>query len=180
MRKVICYAFLLLFLISCISTEKGILISELPEYINKEGYKNLYVVDTIKIENPVRFFTKRGHQFVMSQKAYQSYDGKEKSLFKRADTFLLEHELPMGLGLYDKYNFKGSDCAEYSILFPDNKKGISTIYSYSRNPDFFLLILIRGDYYNYVYTGIDGPPPIKSKNEKFVFYRVAIPYCMKE
>ena len=39
--------------------------------------------------------------------------------------------------------------------------------SFGRQPDFFLLVLIRGDFYNRVYTGLDGPPTLGLENEKF-------------
>jgi hypothetical protein len=48
--------------------------------------------------------------------------------------------------------------------------------SFGRQPDFFLLVLIRGDFYNRVYTGLDGPPTLELENEKFSYYKVAIPY----
>jgi len=179
MKRMISYVFLFILLNSCISTETGVPTSELIEYITKEKSKSVYVIDTIQIDNPVRFFTKKGYQFVMSQKAYQSYSGKEGSLFQRPDAFLTERLLPVALSpeVFDRYDFTGSPyCSEHYILYPKKKGGIREIYSYSREPDFFLLILIRGDYYNKVYAGLGKSLQTKSS----VYYKVAIPCCIEK
>ena len=62
------------------------------------------------------------------------------------------------------------------IPLKSDKKKIKELMSFGRQPDFFLLVLIRGDFYNRVYTGLDGPPTLELENEKFSYYKVAIPY----
>ena len=63
----------------------------------------------------------------------------------------------------------------YYLPAMDMKK-VKELMSFGRQPDFFLLVLIRGDFYNRVYTGLDGPPTLELENEKFSYYKVAIPY----
>ena len=60
-----------------------------------------------------------------------------------------------------------------------DKKGIKDLKIFTRKPDYFLLVLIRGDYYNGAYTGFDGPPTINLRNNKFSFYKIAIPCYLK-
>ena len=172
-RNVICL-FCLFFILSCKSVDLNY-----PDYVNQDGYKSLYVVDTIQIDDPVSVLTKSGYCFVMPHQAFSSFNGKEKTLFKREDVFLLELRLPIYIPseLYNKYILSNS----YSYLndripLKSDKKKVKELMSFGRQPDFFLLVLIRGDFYNRVYTGLDGPPTLELENEKFSYYKVAIPY----
>ena len=51
-RNVICL-FCLFFILSCKSVDLNY-----PDYVNQDGYKSLYVVDTIQIDDPVSVLTK--------------------------------------------------------------------------------------------------------------------------
>ena len=90
-RNVICL-FCLFFMLSCKSIDLYY-----PNYANCSGYKSLYVVDTIQIDDPVSVLTNSGYCFVMSKQAFDSFSGNEDSLFKRPDTFLLNEYLPMSV-----------------------------------------------------------------------------------
>ena len=178
MRKILVYsAFFVPLLVSC-AIEKGIAFSDISKYESNEGYKNLYVVDTIQIDTPVRFFTKSGYQFIMSKKNFDLFNGSEKELFENDNAFLVG-ELPMGLppATFNRY-FVGDDCYKFSELSSEKKKDIRTIYYYKTNPDYFILLLVNGNYYNHAFCGIDGPPIIKSRGKKFNYYKVVIPICL--
>jgi hypothetical protein len=177
-KKILYLSLILLLSYSCTSKREGIYIADLPKYENEEGYKSLYIVDTIKIKEPIRVFTKKGYQFIMEKKVFESYNGKEDFFFNHSGIFLMETDLPMALpsSIFSKYAH-GSDCLEYAVLSSKKKKGINNIYSFRKSPNYFLIILIRGDYYNEVYTGIDGPPTLNIKINKLPYYRVAIPCC---
>ena len=160
-RNVICL-FCLFFILSCKSVDLNY-----PDYVNQDGYKSLYVVDTIQIDDPVSVLTKSGYCFVMSHQAFSSFNGKEKTLFKREDVFLLELRLPIYIPseLYNKYILSNS----YSYLndripLKSDKKKVKELMSFGRH------------FYNRVYTGLDGPPTLELENEKFSYYKVAIPY----
>ena len=92
-RNVICL-FCLFFMLSCKSIDLYY-----PNYANCSGYKSLYVVDTIQIDDPVSVLTNSGYCFVMSKQAFDSFSGNEDSLFKRPDTFLLNEYLPMSVSI---------------------------------------------------------------------------------
>lgn len=174
MRKFFYLIVCIVFTYSC----KTVIGDEYPEYVNKDGYKCVYIVDTFKIENPIRFFSKGDHSFIMSQKAFEAYDGDERSLFLRPDIFIYEDfvfRIPSEV--YDKYiGDATADCDKFTKKLP-SQKGIGRIYSYEQEPDFFLLVLIRGDYFNRVFTGIDGPYAIKLGKSKCLYYKIAIPCC---
>lgn len=118
----------------------------------------------------------------MSHQTFNSFNGKEKSLFKRADAFLLELRLPIYIPteLYNKYILSNSySYLDNRVSLKIDKKNVKELMSFGRQPDFFLLVLIRGDFYNRVYTGLDGPPTLELENEKFSYYKVAIPCSIK-
>ena len=140
------------------------------------------VVDTIQIDDPVSVLTNSGYCFVMSKQAFDSFSGNEDSLFKRPDTFLLNEYLPMSVSieLFRKYVLANSfSYFDFLIPIEFDKKGIKDLKIFTRKPDYFLLVLIRGDYYNGAYTGFDGPPTINLRNNKFSFYKIAIPCYLK-
>lgn len=170
----LCFLFLIL---SCKSVDLNY-----PDYANQDGYKSLYVVDTIQIDDPVSVLTNSGYCFVMSKQAFDSFSGNEDSLFKRPDTFLLNEYLPMSVSieLFRKY-VSANSFSYFDFLIPIefDKKGIKDLKIFTRKPDYFLLVLIRGDYYNGAYTGFDGPPTINLRNNKFSFYKIAIPCYLK-
>ena len=175
-RNVICL-FCLFFMLSCKSIDLYY-----PNYANCSGYKSLFVVDTIQIDDPVSVLTNSGYCFVMSKQAFDSFSGNEDSLFKRPDTFLLNEYLPMSVSieLFRKYVLANSfSYFDFLIPIEFDKKGIKDLKIFTRKPDYFLLVLIRGDYYNGAYTGFDGPPTINLRNNKFSFYKIAIPCYLK-
>lgn len=155
--------------------------SKQADYINQEGYKNFYIVDTLMIDNPVLFYTKEGHPFVMSRTSFNLFKGSTSSLFKRNDAFLFDYDFPFHVpfNVYSSYLEKRSSaCSEYVIRLPLEKRGISKIYSFSRMPDYFVLILIRGDYYNQVYASMDGNPIIRKDRNNY--YKVVVPFCLNK
>jgi hypothetical protein len=176
MKKHILLVFFILLLSSCVS-QKGISFNDIPEYESSDGYKNLYVVDTIQIDTPVRFFTKSGYEFIMSKRHFTLFNGSEKELFENDNAFLVG-ELPMGLPPARFYRyFVGENCYKSLELSAEKKKDIRTIYYFKTNPDYFILLLVNGNYYNHAFCGIDGAPPIKDNGKKFNYYKVIIPFC---
>lgn len=85
-RNVICL-FCLFFILSCKSVDLNY-----PDYANQDGYKSLYVVDTIQIDDPVSVLTKSGYCFVMSHQAFNSFNGKEK-LYLNERMFFIRVEI---------------------------------------------------------------------------------------
>lgn len=179
MKKIIIYSMLsILSSLSCVS-QKGIAFSDISKYESSEGYKNLYVVDTILIDTPVDFITQSGYNFIMSKSHFDSFNGSEKDLFE-SDNAFLAGELPMGLppNTFNKY-FVGDDCYKFLKLSSEKKKGIKYIYYFNGKwPNYFILLLVNGNYYNQAFSGIDGTPPIKDNWKKFNYYKVVIPVCM--
>ncbi|MDR0824395.1 MAG: hypothetical protein LBN74_04830 [Prevotella sp.] len=185
MKNHLFYASILFFAVSCTS-DRGVLISNIPKYKNKEGYKNFYFVDTIYIDNPIFVFSKNENEFVMSKSVYALYNGKEDFLLYRPDVFFVSDNLPMGgiptkmfdqLILHSRHYCWEMESKDNLTWMKEKKKGISRCYTYKKQPEYFLLYLIRGDYYNQVYTGLDGPSVINFKRNKYNYYKIVIPVC---
>lgn len=176
-RNIICVVLFVPLLMSCVS-QKGTLFNDKPKYVSQFGYKNLYIVDTIQIETPVRFITKSGYDFLMEEKNFEAFSGKEQDLFDRSDVFLLGNlPMPMPVAFFNKYSV-GKDCYELLELSTQKKKDIQEVYFYRIKPSYFILMLVNGDYYNDAFLGIDNAPPINKKWSKFNYYKVVMPICL--
>lgn len=175
MKKNIYLMVFILSLSSCAS-KKGVYISDIPQYNTSMGYKNLYIVDTIEIKEPIRFFTKNGYEFIMPKKHFDDFSGSEKELFENENAFLVGG-LPIGLPsqfyVDDKRNHL---CSEEKMLNTLNN-AIQTAYYYNEQPDYFILLLVNGKYFNFAFIGIDGASIIKDKKVNFSYYKVVIPIC---
>ena len=124
----------------------------------------------------------------MSQATLSQYNGKQNFFFDRPDVYLYQssYAFEMCNNLSKKALDVVTHCSATSVL---NKKmkGIKIIYKLKRTPDYFILFLIRGDYYsknfNFLYDVVskDGIfPPLLFKDKKYYFYKMAIPVCRTE
>jgi hypothetical protein len=175
MKKIILYpVFFIFLLLSCIS-EKGIAFSDIPQYKNDDGRKNFYTVDSIHIDSPIIVITKEGYEFTMSKRIFDTYNGRKNFFFSHPEVYLLKRHYPIGVP--DETPDEIIGCYDYSKATLINKKGIKKTLSYKVEPDYFILALVNGDYYNYVYGGFHTPPILELKNMKFSYYKVVIPVC---
>lgn len=180
MKKLIFVIVLFCTMFSCKISE-SFKFSEIREYDSLNGYKNMYVVDTINIEKPVFLKTNNGLNFVMAQKTFDEYKGGEKFLLNREDVYLYEDNFPMKIPdyIWNMYSYsKSSDCFDYNLqdnYLISKKKGIKYILK-SKSPVFFIFILINVEYYNQVYTGLDTNHS-KLKYNKNLFCKLLIPVC---
>lgn len=160
---------------------------EANAYVNEQGYKYWYEVDSIHIQNPVIVCSTKGGCFVMSYETLSQYNGKQNFFLDRPDVYLYQNSY--GFGMYNNLSNNALDvvthCAGMSVL---NKeiKCIKRIYKLKRTPDYFILFLIRGDYYskefNLLYDAVSKEgifPPLLFKDKKYYFYKMAIPICKK-
>jgi hypothetical protein len=155
-----------------------------PTYINNENYKNCYIVDTIKIENPIRFYTSRG-EYIMPEDKFETYkfSKNDNDLLINPYTFLYAKNYPMIIGdfldfdllLDEKFPALKSKIYDAGYENFNNVKEISA-YKFKKEPDFFVLLFIRADYYNLSYIGTHGPTGIKTNKKGNMFYRLVIPY----
>lgn len=165
-------------LYSCSATKgNGISIDTIPSYINRDGSRNLYIVDTIKIPNPVLVLTDEGYEFTMSRSVLDEYNGEKRFFFSRPDVYLTQHSFPIGVDLsgYGNLKLNSPDSLEPVMI---NAKGIKKVLSYS-NSNSFLFVLINGDYYRFAYGHIGGPRVIDFGNNKFVYYKVVVPFLIE-
>jgi len=82
MRNIWVFLFAILSLASCNQSLYDI------NYKGEENYKSFYVVDTIRIENPVRVYPKKHDRiFILSKDKLKAYRG-EADFFMSPDIFL--------------------------------------------------------------------------------------------
>lgn len=167
--------------VSCSSIKDDYII---PTYINNENYKNCYIVDTINIENPIRFYT-TAREYVMSEDKFETYrfSNNDNDLLINPYTFLYAKDFPMIIRdfinfdqLFDeKYPAINSKIYDAGYEIFNNDKGIFA-YKFKNEPDFFVLLFIRADYYNLSYIAIDGGMAgLKTNRKGYMYYRLVIP-----
>ena len=153
-----------------------------PTYLNSDNYKNFYIVDIIKIDNPVRFYTKSGRELIMSEKNFATYKftKNDKNLLSCPSAFLYANILPWDndfpQNIDDKYMTTNSAIYGDDFIKFINNKGVES-YVFKKMPDFFLLVFIRADYFNRFYSPLDGAPGIEYKNIN-MYYKMVIPYSV--
>lgn len=69
---------IILLICSCSLSKKGKYIKDIPTFQNIDNSKNLYVVDTINIKNPILIESKEGHPFIMPDKALDRLEIKKE------------------------------------------------------------------------------------------------------
>lgn len=160
--------------VSC-SRKKYISNSEL-EIKDPGNYYNFYIVDTIRIDDPIRIHSEKfGGQFVVSRPVLKEYNGK-RDFFLRPDVFLLSGDLYWDLppGLYDKYKYP--DYGGCNLVKSESIQVGLEVYEYKSSSMEFILGLINGDFYNkrhnsYNYFGL------QKHDNKNAYYRVVYPLC---
>ncbi len=177
MKKNIIYGILLLFSLSCTSY-RGTPWSEIPDYEHPIGFKNMYIVDTIRFENPILFWIDL-HPFVMEKAAFDSFNGTSEDLFRHDDVFLMCDILPLELPSSYFNDYLIARYPEVEKISTTNRN-ISRTFHIKDESVAFLLLLVNGRFYNRKFTGLPEPSPVSDKREKFNYYRVVIPLRISE
>lgn len=145
-------------------------------YKGEPNYSNFYIVDTIKVIDPVRIHSpKFGGQFIVSRAILNQYNNKI-GFFTRPDVFLLGDDLYRYLpqNEYKRHSYKdygGCDFKKSSLLV----QGIE-VYELKGKSISFLLGLINANFYhlkNNSYNYFAYP----IQNDKKSFYKIVFPLC---
>ena len=135
--------------------------SGLKKRYYENGMEKVYFLDSrmVFINNPVIVEIESGYKFIMPDSIYAQYNGGDTSYFLDNDNSYLFMDFPF---IYaDSYEV-------YKAEIP-LKKGVSSAYKINE-PEAYLLMLIRGDAFNYfLYYGVfDGArkQPFHFPNEK--------------
>jgi len=147
------------------------------DYKGESNFKNFYVVDTIKIEDPVRIYShKFGGPFVISRKLLKEYKGKIE-FFSRPDVFILDGDLHRYLSSEDspRYSYPersgGCDFIRSEVIIKDLE-----VSEFENKSVSFLLGLINANFY---YRKSDSYSSFAygEKNEKKSYYKLLFPLC---
>lgn len=173
--KLINIAFVFILLTSCVVRRDRYDIL----YKGETNYKTFYVVDTIKVENPI--IINDGGKKVVCSKALLENIRIDKAFFKRPDVFILGEDLYYDLDLKDfkRYRYPAyGNCKNKTIeLDIWIGEGI-TAYEYQTDSVRFILGLINSNYYNTKHRTIDGGwYYIRSNDQKNSYYKIVYPIC---
>lgn len=169
--KIITMAISVLFLQSCKIGKESMEHNHIT-YLTECGYKNIYAVDTISIENPISFVTKGGYWVVTDKTQFYNLTSYGDDVLEQEGVFLLmsEWDLP-----YEMIRFvpEGEYCLESSSMLIGFPTKISA-KEYHHKID-FVMLLATPNYYNEYLTGIDGPPRLKGK-VKHLYIKILVPF----
>ena len=151
-------------------------------YRSSEGQKDraqvFYVVDTIKIANPI-MVREKGDLFVLSQSAFEKSPTKKiKDLYRETDVYMVGMEFFFYnyLSPKDKARFYSSPIRYYNE--PDEKTIIDGKECYKfKSPDVsFILGLIKVGFYNaYMINSCGEWYEIKNREYMNSYYRIVFP-----
>lgn len=164
--KIITLSVFVLLMSGCASKHRGIPLELIPKYNNSDGSKNLYVVDTIQIKEPV-LLSVHDLIFIMPYDVYKEAKNKDREYFlNHKEVYLYDEYLPTDMireigsfvtvddVFYDLINIPKEPlfyrCEETFADDPEQKNG--RYYKFTKEPDYFFFVLIRGDYYGSCYN----------------------------
>ena len=164
----------LLFFASC-KTLQNDMEQENSEYATKYGYKNVYIVDTLSIENPVSFVTKGGYWVMTSAEVFSELKSYGDNVLENDGVFYLyTHQEALPIEVLEHFP-EGKHCFGESDIIEGTPKNIYA--RRYRNKIDFVLLLVKQSFYNEKLTGIDGPPRLKFKTDH-LYYKILIPvFC---
>ncbi|MDR0230154.1 MAG: hypothetical protein LBI72_13995 [Flavobacteriaceae bacterium] len=153
------------------------------EYKGEPNYNSFYIVDTIKIENPIVVSISGGRGvYVLSEKTLKEYKSHEEFI-NRPDVFVYggsDLYLLLPISEYGKYRFRKIESKEcigtIKSAYSPNEE--ISVYRFKNEIDTFLLSLINANYYYQKYNGFHTSYAwYKEINYKRVYYRIVFPYC---
>lgn len=147
--------------------------SELKKRYYENGMKKVYFLDTrmVYINNPIVVeIEESGYAFIMPDSVYAQYDGGDTSYFLDNDNSYLFMDFPFIYACSNEvYKYMMNTSTQLEKTEIPLKKGVSSAYKI-KEPEAYLLMLIRGDAFNYfLYYGVfDGKhkQPFHFPNEK--------------
>lgn len=170
MKPIIIYIIVFFSIVSCSRSTYDI------NYKGESNYSNFYLVDTIKIIDPVRIHSSKfGGQFIVSKSILREYNNKV-DFFSRPDVFLLGSDLYRDLPQkdYQKYSYPDNGGCEFWESQLD-VPGLE-VYELRSSSISFLLGLINANYFYQKHNSY-GSFAYPEKNNKRSYYKIVYPLC---
>ncbi|MBA4276935.1 hypothetical protein [Flavobacterium sp.] len=170
MKSIIIYIIIFFLIISCSRSTYDI------NYKGESNYSYFYLVDTIKIKDPVRIHSlKFGGQFIVSKSILKEYNNKI-DFFSRPDVFLLGNDLYRDLPQkdYQKYAYPDNGGCEF-VKSQLEVQGLE-VYELSSSSVSFLLGLINSNYFYQKHNSYGSFAYPENKNKKS-YYKIVYPLC---
>lgn len=169
---------ILMFLFLVVSCKSSIGVVDF-DYSGEPYYDNFYLVDTIKIEEPIVISSEKfGGRYIISRATLEKYDNK-REFFSRPDVFVYGDDFHQVLPYkehtryaYPKYDECDKFVQDFEII-----KGLY-VYSFKQDSLTFLLGFINANYYYKTHSGFHvNIPDYREYDYKRNFYKIVFPYC---
>lgn len=145
-------------------------------YKGEPNYESFYVVDTIRITDPVRVHSpKFGGQFILAKSVLKEYNDKIE-FFYRPDVFLLGEDLYRDLppAYYNKYFYPNNGGCKF-VKSHLTMAGLE-VFEIKNPPQDFLLGLINANYF-YVKHNSYVSFQFSDRGSKIAYYKIVYPLC---
>lgn len=142
---------ILLFLVVSCKSSRGVVDFD---YSGEPNYDSFYLVDTIKIDNPIVISSEKfGGRYVVSRATLEKYDNK-REFFSRPDVFVYGDDFYRVLPLknYNRYAYPKYDECDKFVQDFEIVKGLY-VYSFKQDSLTFLLGFINANYYYKAHIG---------------------------
>ncbi|MBP5456945.1 MAG: hypothetical protein J6Y37_10620 [Paludibacteraceae bacterium] len=152
----------------------------IANYKSSDGYKNLYVVDTITIFQPISFSSKEGYRVVTDEETFQKLKSYNAEVLKEEGVFLLEYAQELPYDIPEGLLTRSISLDDYQVEERSVEKTTKTIQIRKHRGNItFLLLLINQNYYNQAFLGIDGPQTFDVKNNH-LYHKALFPLKRQE
>lgn len=148
------------------------------DYKGENNYESFYVVDTIKISDPVCITSsKYGGTFVVSKAILRDFNN-DITFFSRPDVFLFGDQFYRDLPLKNFKKYKYPDFGGCDFLQSRQKTEELIVSEFQNKPRYFILCLINANYFYRKHMAFDAKTFIyPDKNNKITFYKIVYPLC---
>ena len=145
-------------------------------YKGESNYNNFYVVDTIKIIDPITISSvKYGGKFVVSRSILNQYHDNQQ-FFHRPDVFLYGDDFYIDLPVKEYKRFKYPDYGGCVLSVSKQQVDGLRIFEFNPVPKFFIMGLISANFFYKMHSGYDLKQFIFSKKDnKISFYKIVYP-----
>lgn len=143
-------------------------------YMGEDNYKNIYIVDTIEIKQPITIHYGNS-KFVVSRNTLLKQKQLTNNFFLRPDVFVLRSNIYRDFSSKDvkSYTFAKTPYCELGELV---KIGGYSTREFKCDSVKFILGLINVNYYN-THFNSENYYQIRQKNQKINYFKIVYPLC---
>lgn len=147
---------------------------------NNENFSYFYVVDTIKIDNPVVFYkTNQSGMFVKSLKTIKEIKRNIKKIVRNDETYIYGEDLYRffdDVKKIEMYKYPDYGNCEFETESIEGKNGI-VFKKFKIKPKRFILALINASFYDNQIKIYGKKKSVFNNYDKSLYYKIVFPLC---